>query len=277
MAPTLLVLALCGALCASALAATAVSPERQRLLDRTVRFLQESQQPSGGFADAGEPSQGVSAWVAIALAAAGVNPQDQALPCGEDAFGYLAGHFREGFEEELAWPQVATTAFERELLVVDAAGADPHDFAGFDLVGEILARKLPDGSFPYVQGGQGEVNDTVFAILALSPVAEPSAREAIRAGVDWLLTQQNADGGWGYGVKGSESEVDLTGAVIEALNAAGRPDTAAQHEGLAYLKRAQSSDGGFPALPRRERESNVASTAWAVQGLWAAGRIPKPG
>lgn len=275
MAPMLLVLTLCGALCASALAATAVSPERQRLLDGTVRFLQESQQPGGGFARAGEPSQGVSAWVAIALAAAGVNPRDQALPCGEDAFDYLAGHFREGFEEELAWPQVATTAFERELLVVDAAGADPHDFAGFDLVGEILARKLPDGSFPYVKGGQGEVNDTVFAILALSPVDEPAAREAIGEAADWLLTQQNDDDGWGYGVKGGESEVDLTGAVIEALNAAGRPDTAAQREGLAYLERAQLPDGGFPALPRRELESNVASTAWAVQGLWAAGENPE--
>jgi hypothetical protein len=275
MAPMLLVLTLCGALCASALAATAVSPERQRLLDGTVRFLQESQQPGGGFAAAGEPSQGVSAWVAIALAAAGVNPLDQALPCGEDAFDYLAGHFHEGFEEELAWPQVATTAFERELLVVDAAGADPHDFAGFDLVGEILTRKLPDGSFPYVQGGQGEVNDTVFAILALSPVDELAARETIGEAADWLLTQQNDDGGWGYGVKGGESEVDLTGAAIEALNAAGRPDTPAQREGLAYLKRAQLPDGGFPALPRRELESNVASTAWAVQGLWAAGVNPE--
>lgn len=268
-------LTLSGALCASALAGTAVNPGRQRLLDSTVRFLQDSQLPDGGFAAAGEPSQEVSAWVTIALAAAGVNPRDQAQPCGTDAYTYLSEHFREGFEEEIPWPRIATTAFERELLVVDAAGADPHDFAGFDLVGEILARALPDGSFPYVPGGQGEVNDTVFAILALSPVGEPAAREAVRAGADWLIAEQNADGGWGYGVKGNPSEVDMTGAAVEALNAAGRPGTEAQREGLAYLRRAQLPDGGFPARPDLEDEANVASTAWAVQGLWAAGENPE--
>jgi hypothetical protein len=272
---TALALALCGALAAPALAGTAVNPARQRLLDTTVRFLQESQQPNGGFAQAGEPSQGVSAWVTLALAAAGVNPQDQAQPCGTDAFSYLSGHFREGFEEEIPWPGVATTAFERELLVVDAAGADPHDFAGFDLVGEILARARSDGSFPYVPEGQGEVNDTIFATLALSPIGEPGAEEAVHAGADWLLTQQNPDGGWSYGVKGDPSEVDLTGAAVEALNAAGRPGTEAQREAFAYLAKAQLPDGGFPALPEREGESNVASTAWAVQGIWAAGGNPE--
>lgn len=275
IAPAVFSLILFGALCASALAGTAVNPARQRLLDSTVRFLQDSQLPDGGFAMDGEPSQGVSAWVTIALAAAGINPRDQARPCGTDAYAYLSGHFRAGFEEEIPWPRIATTAFERELLVVDAAGADPHDFAGFDLVDEILARARLDGSFPYVPGGQGEVNDTVFAILALSPVDEPAAREAVRIAADWLLAEQNTDGGWGYGVKGSPSEVDMTGAAIEALNAAGRPGTEAQREGLAYLRQAQLPDGGFPARPDLEDEANVASTAWAVQGLWAAGENPE--
>jgi len=275
IATTTLALVLFGGLAAPALAGTAVNLERQRLLDTTVRFLQESQQRSGGFAQAGEPSQGVSAWVTLALAAAGVNPRDQAQPCGTDAFTYLSGHFREGFEEEIPWPAVATTAFERELLVVDAAAADPHDFAGFDLVGEILARAGPDGSLPYVPGGQGEVNDTIFAILALSPIDEPDAQAAVRAGADWLLTQQNADGGWSYGLEGDPSEVDMTGAAVEALNAAGRPDTEAQREAFAYMAKAQLPDGGFPARPDREDESNVASTAWAVQGIWAAGENPE--
>jgi prenyltransferase beta subunit len=259
----------------SASADGASSPERQPLLDSTVRFLQESQQPNGGFAQAGEPSQGTSAWVTFALAAAGINPQDQALPCGTDAYDYLTGHFREGFEEEIPWPRIATTAFERELLVVDTAGTDPHSFAGFDLVAEILARVLPDGSFPYVLGGRGEVNDTAFAILALSPVGEPAARDAVREAAEWLIAQQNADGGWSYGVKGDPSEVDMTGAAVEALGAAGGVGAEAQREAFAYLKAAQLPDGGFPARPDSERESNVASTAWAVQGLWAAGENPE--
>ena len=200
-------------------------------------------------------------------------------------YSFLTNHFQEGFEEEIPWSErkIATTAFERELLVVDAAGTDPHDFSGFDLVDEILKRELPNGSFPYTEGGRGEVNDTIFAILALSPIAEPSAEAAVARGAEWLLTEQNDDGGWYYSARGTTSEVDMTGAAIEALVAAGTPETEtqqaavekAQDEGFDYLKKAQLPDGGFPALPRTERESNVASTAWAVQGIWATGRNPE--
>ena len=38
---------------------------------------------------------------------------------------------------------------------------------------------------------------------------------------------------------------------------------------VAYLRRAQNRDGGFPQQPGGE--SNAQSTAWAVQGLSAAG------
>jgi hypothetical protein len=262
-----------GISCAASTTAFAggAGPAHRASLDKTVRFLQDSQQLNGGFSKGGEPSQGTSAWVALALAAVGINPQDQALPCGSTVYSFLTNHFREGFEEEIPWSErkIATTAFERELLVVDAAGTDPHDFSGFDLVDEILRRELPNGSFPYTEGGRGEVNDTIFAILALSPIAEPSAEAAVTQGAEWLLTEQNDDGGWYFSVKGPTSEVDMTGAAMEALVAK------AQDEGFEYLEEAQLPDGGFPALPKTERESNVASTAWAVQGIWATGQNPE--
>jgi prenyltransferase beta subunit len=268
----ILALGVAGAGAATALAGAA-SAKRQRTIDTTVRFLQESQRPSGGFANPGKvPVQGISAWVALALAAAGVNPQDQAT-CGVDAFAFLESHFPDSFREEAAWPATATTAFERELLVVDAAGTDPHDFAGYDLVAQILARQLPDGSFPYVPGGRGEINDTAFAVLALSPVDEPAAQAAARRGAEWLETQANDDGAWSWQVKGTQDNVDLTGGALEALNAAGRPGTAAQREALAFLRGVQRPEGGFSETGGGE--ANVASTAWAVQGLWAAGEDPE--
>lgn len=269
----ILTVVIAGAGAASALAGAA-SPQRQNLVDTTVRFLQESQRPNGGFANSGKaPSQSISAWVAIALEAAGINPQDQAT-CGIDAFTYLESHFPASYREEAAAPEVATTAFERELLVVDGAGADPHDFAGTDLVAEILGRQLPDGSFSYVPGGRGEINDTAFAVLALSPVAEPATQGAVARALDWLETQQNEDGAWSWQVKGATDNVDLTGAVLEALNAGGRHGSAAQAAALGFLHRAQRPDGGFTELGGGG-ESNVASTAWAVQGLWAADEDPE--
>ena len=71
-----------------------------------------------------------------------------------------------------------------------------------------------------------------------------------------------------------EHNVEMTGAAIQALNAAGSHGSAAQARALGFLHQAQQPDGGFPEKPG-EAEANVASTAWAVQGIWAAGEDPK--
>lgn len=278
------ILVVVGAALSAAGLASARTTEEQALIDSTVRFLQERQREDGGFAEpGGEPSQSIDAWVMLALGAAGENPQDQ-THCGESAWAYAVAHFGAGLEEEIAWPQAATTAFERELLVADAAGTDPHSFAGHDLVREILDRRLPDGSYPYVpEGRAGEANDTIFAILALGPVHEPEVEAAIAAAREWVLGAQDDDGGWYYSGKSQVSEVDMTGAALEALAVAGPPPAEpalaayrlAIERGLAYLHDAQLPDGGFPALPTSETESNVASTAWAVQAIWALGGNPE--
>lgn len=268
-------LVLCSLLLASA-APAAPNPADQTRLDRTVRYLQEAQNLDGGFGGASgkESGQGFSAWVALALAAAGIGPRCQARSGGVDAYGFLVNHFSKGLEEEISWPVIPTTAFERELMVVNASGTDPHGFAGYDLVAEILARVRTDGSLPYVPGGRGEINDTIFAIVALAPIEEPAAQEAIQHAADWLIAQQDDDGGWSWEVKGGRTEADMTGAAIQALRAAGRPDTEAEQRALRYLRDMQNPDGGFPEIPG-EAESNVASTAWAVQGIWAAGEDPE--
>jgi hypothetical protein len=267
------------ALCLLALASAALAapnPTNQARLDRTARYLQEAQNLDGGFGGASgkESGQGFSAWVALALAAAGIGPRCQARPGGMDAYSFLVDHFHIGLEEEISWPAIPTTAFERELMVVNASGTDPHGFAGYDLVGEILARVRTDGSLPYVPGGRGEINDTIFAIVALAPIQEPAAQAAVQHAADWLIAQQDDDGGWSWEVKGGRTEADMTGAAIQALRAAGRPDTEAEQRALQYLRDMQNPDGGFPEIPG-EAESNVASTAWAVQGIWAAGQDPE--
>jgi hypothetical protein len=274
-------------------AASARDPRFQPNLEATVKYLQETQREDGGFAEPGhEPEPDFTAWVALALAAAGINPRDQTTAkqhyqLGHSAYTYLAEHAHEAS---------ATTDFERELLVVDATGTSPYDFGGVDLVQEILKRQLKTGSsagaFPYTAGSPtGEVNDTVFAILALSPIHEQAVEGAIREAAQWLEAQQNCDGSWnsvnprtvrpcdpkerrllpGEGA----GEVDMTGAAIQALNAAKRSDPGGQTWAFEYLHEAESPDGGFPELPFTEKEPNVASTAWVVQALWSAGLNPE--
>jgi prenyltransferase beta subunit len=263
-----------GAMLLAATAAAAINPTHQATLDRTVLYLQEAQQDNGGFGGSGEPSQITTAWTALALAAAGINPRDQARSGGVDAHSYLVSHYRQGIEESECAPIACTTTFERELMVVNTAGTDPHDFGGVDLVRELLNRARPDGSFSHVPDGQPGVNDTVFAIFALAPIGEAAAQAAIQPAADWIETAQHANGGWAWGATSTRDEVDMTGAAIQALVAAGRTGGTAVQEGIGYLRAAQNGDGGFPEYPGNP-ESNVASTAWAVQAIWAVGDNPE--
>jgi prenyltransferase beta subunit len=272
-----IILACCGS--STALAAPNDETNRTRL-DNTVRFLQNAQNGDGGFTtngDAGESSDPTfTAWAAIALATAGINPQDQARPGGESAYTYLADH---------VGALALTTEFERVLLVVDAAGTSPEDFGGDDLVAAILHRQLPEGGFYHREDDPTPgVNDTIFAILALSPIHEPAVEQAIASALEWLERAQNSDGSWPSTSTcpkteqacSPEEDVGMTGAAIEALNAAGAHDTQAQQKAIKYLHRAQNADGGFPENPSGTGpESETSATAWAVQGIWAAGENPE--
>jgi prenyltransferase beta subunit len=276
----------------SARAAPAARDSRfQQNLEGTVRYLQNAQREDGGFAEPGhEPDPDFSAWVALALAAAGINPRDQTTAKqhwtgGHSAYGYLAEH---------AHVASITTELDRELLVVDATGSNPHDFGGVDLVRELLTRQLTHGSeaggFHETAGDtEATINPTIFAILALSPIHEQPAQDAVARAVEWLEGEQDCDGSWHTSqpraVKpcGTErrllpgettGEVDMTGAALEALNAAGRSDSGGQENAFAFLREYQAVEGGFRE-EASQSEPNVASTAWVVQAMWSAGVNPE--
>ncbi len=246
-------------------------------LDATVRFLQEDQNMDGGFGgEAGGASDpDISSWVALALAAASVNPHDQKKPGGADAYSYLAAH---------AGELKLTTDFERALMVVNAAEYPPQPLGGVNLVEGILRSRLPSGAFTHEVGGVDPgMNDTIFAILALAPIKEPAIEAVVRQAAEWVIAEQNADHSWpswcpksvcARGGQDPQDSTDMTGAALEALNAAGIHDTAAQAAALEYLQEAQLPDGGW-AQAIGESESNVGSTAWVVQGIWAAGGNPE--
>jgi prenyltransferase beta subunit len=267
--------ALLAACCAIAVAATAspapaAAPDgtNQARLDRTVRFLQEVQNLDGGFGGRAGGSSDVlfSCWVAVGLAAAGINPHDQRRPGGADLYDYI---------ERNTTRYDQTTDYERTLLAVLAAGESGRDFAGIDLVGKILARQLPDGGFPQTATGtQGWVNATAFALLPLSRVDEPVARAAVQRAADWLIANQNANGSWASSKLGTNQDADMTGAVIQALSRAGRARSDAVRRALDFLRGMQGLDGGFSAVTPGS-ETNTGTTAWVVQGLWAAGIDPR--
>ena len=114
----------------------------------------------------------------------------------------------------------------------------------------------------------GQANLTTFAILGLRAVGVPAGAAPLRRAGAWLVRQQNGDGGFGFLTRGFGSDVDDTAAAMEALATLGGHRSALRH-GAAYIRGAQNADGGLPQ--ERGGSSNAQSTAWAIQGLVAAG------
>ena len=81
-----------------------------------------------------------------------------------------------------------------------------------------------DGSWTPLWFGDQDVDDerspvygTATAVEYLSQSKEPTARAIALRGVDYLLSSQNTDGGWG-GAKGVKSKVTLTARTVAALS-----------------------------------------------------------
>jgi energy-coupling factor transport system substrate-specific component len=153
---------------------------------------------------------------------------------------------------------------ERTILALHACGVSARSLrAPGGLVAGLLRSRAPDRSFGHLS------NQTAFAILALRAAGYPASHPVIAGAVAWLVRQQNADGGFGFGPRGGGSDVDDTAAALQALAAAGRTGPS-RAKGVAFLIQGQDLDGGYPQA--RGGESNAQSTAWAIQALLASGR-----
>ena len=218
-------------------------------------YLLSVQNPDGGFGSAGgQPSsQLFSGWAALGLAANGINPQTVSHG-GSSLIGYLASG-AQGLSD--------AGSLERTILAVRAAGLDPSSFGGRNLVSALQDDIRSDGSV------SDQTNLTAFAILALRSAGIPPPA----ATVSWLLGQPDHDGGFNFASSGGVSDVDDTGAALEAL--AGVPGSRAasvRARAVSYIEGQQDGDGGFPSFPGAG--SNAQSTAWAIQGLIAVGVNP---
>lgn len=265
------------------------SSTSQGRLDDLVGFLQDTQNDDGGYG--GSPGADsdpmISAWVGIGLAAAGINPQDQKPPGSKSASvaSYLAkqGPIRVGGQ------QPVTTEYARIGMFVNAAGMDARKFGGRDYVSPLLARQsgapstvggvtIPPGWFPHTAGGSAPgVNDTIFAVFFLSGLKDKAGRGPIRQATAAIEAMQRPDGTWPATRPGDGTNVDMTGAAVQALCAAGRCQTAAVKRAITWLRQNQQADGGWQAgdmADEQAGESNSGTTPWVVQALWAVGEDP---
>ena len=228
--------------------ASAASPGK-----RATAWLANAQNTDGGFGSTPGQASGAlfTGWASLGVAAGGRNPRDVERG-GRSAIDFIrgeAGGIRDVGE------------VERTILVLEAAGLSSRRFAGHDFIARLERHRRDDGSF------RGFISYTAFGILALRAAGSDATGKPAR----WLAGEQNADGGYGL-APGAQSDVDNTGAAIQALVAADRGDSDAVGDAIGFLRRVQNGDGGFGQFDGRS--SNSQSTAFAVQGLVAAGRNP---
>jgi energy-coupling factor transport system substrate-specific component len=260
--PVLLVLA---ALCAAALAAGAARPPAARAdeahasssIQAAAGYLRRAQNADGGLGAApGQRSDPLFAgWGALGLASAGIDISRMRPGRGRPTLlGYVRAHSDTGDPGPV----------ERTILVVCAAGANPHGFGGHHLLDALRRDIGADGSV------QGQISLTAFARLALR--AAHTGPLLQRRGASWLVRAADRDGGYGLQAHGV-SDADDTGAALQALAGAHvRGVRHARRRAVAWLASHQDRDGGYPT--EGESTSNAQSTAWAVQGLIAAGVDP---
>ncbi|MDH7478996.1 MAG: S-layer homology domain-containing protein [Syntrophomonadaceae bacterium] len=153
--------------------------------------------------------------------------------------------------------QSPATDYASRILGLYAAGQDPADISGRNLVNELAGKQGEDGSFG------GAVNNTIWAVIALD---EAEADYQSEMAVAYLVGQQKEDGG--FALSGDNGDPDLTGMALLALarhqEAPGVED--AIQDALVFLHSAQQDDGGFA--------SNAESSASVIQGVYAVGEDP---
>jgi len=212
-------------------------------------WLEGAQNEDGGWGErpGADSGQAMTGWAMLGLEAAGVNPRDVT------AAGSSPVDFLQGAIAEVQSPG----DLARTILALEGAGIEPRDFGGRNLVAALLAKRRKDGSY------EGWPNSTAYAVLALRSAGIANVADS----VEWLRGAQNEDGGWGD-VAGAPSNADGTGAVLQVLTPTSEPAKRA----VGYLRQAQQKGGGWRL--GGNGALNTQSTAWAVEGLLAAGANP---
>ncbi len=171
----------------------------------------------------------------------------------------------------------AQDAIDRAVEWVEGMQSEGGGWGAFDADNtRALVRALPFLDF-------GEVIDepsadvTAHALEMLAALGRADSEPA-RAGLGWLLGQQEPDGSW-FGRWGI-NHIYGTGAALPALAAMGvAPEEQPVRRAVAWLREHQSEDGGWGEDPRSyddpawigRGDSTASQTAWALLALHAAG------
>ncbi|WP_125153164.1 cell wall-binding repeat-containing protein [Clostridium rectalis] len=171
------------------------------------------------------------------------------------------------------------TDYERITLGVVAAGGDPRNIGGYNLLDKIYNFKDPKNPKRGLDF-QG-LNGVIYGLIALDakgyeiPSGAKYTREYM---LDYILKNRNSDGGWDLNMNGKNSDVDITSMTLISLaphhdyvSKDGKKVKVAIEEAVKWLSKVQRKDGGFNSW---FTENNSESCAQTIIGLCANGIDP---
>jgi len=224
------------------------------VISDALNYLRSMQESDGKI-----ESFSASAWVVMAIAAAGEDPNDWKDGSNPSIVDYLADN---------AASATAANAYSKMIMAAAAAGEDPTSFGGVDFVALLEAEHNNNQI-----GNDTWLNDDFWGVIALVAAGQdPATSTIIQDSVAFILANQDAvDDGWGHSTGGGNSDVDDTAAAIMALIAAGQsPGSTAISDGLDYIETTQQDNGGFLSWG----DTNADTDSRGICGITAAGQIP---
>lgn len=226
---------------------------------RAVRWLRDQQKSDGGFGVMQESSAAVTSDVVYVLALLGedVDGPRWTAPSGKSALDAL---------QALGLPTYASSdpgQAGKVTRAVAAAGADPRQFGGVDLV------KILEGFYDSATG-RYHPNWLFRHTLVIEGLLR-SGEKVPQPAYDALINSQLSDGGWFWSFDGKQGDTDTTGGVLMIMGGLAKapaPSTYARATG--WLIETQLPDGGWNtgSIPG---PANANSTALAIGGLAAVG------
>ncbi len=186
-------------------------------------------------------------WAVIGLARSGRLSNEAAAAYLDSVKSYV---------EEIGSERLSATKStdnSRLILAITAAGGDPGDIGGYNLLAG-----LSDIEYVKRQGNNGPI----WALIAFDclqyeiPAAENPDNQTTREKLlDYILSVQCGDGGWSF--TGDASDADITAMALQSLAPyKGRQEVgSAVDKGLSYLSSVQNENGAFDSGGVSDSES----------------------
>jgi hypothetical protein len=205
-------------------------------------------------------------WAVMAIAAAGQNPNTFTTNGSPSLISYLIAN-----KPAVDTSNPLTTGpISLFVLAMTAANQNPRSISGTDYVAALI-NTARNG---VICGDESYLNYNWWGVMALMSAGESAGSTTVSNSVAYIVSHQNSNGGWSYGIGGS-SDCDDTAAAIMGLRSAGvSADSPVIKSAVQYLKSQQHSDGGFGMSMAPGAVSNTASDAWVMGAIASVGQHP---